>query len=160
MSNTADFLQELEKLSLKYGVTLGGKIGLKTEDFVGITYGLEKDGRIYKNVTYKAFQTVNPKELINLPTENQEWGFYGTRALYHSKTVKKDWKIALTLLVKLSGKSPEAVREFLDSRMGRHLADACHGEELVQAINREYNKSYCKTLATWETDGCITASLG
>jgi hypothetical protein len=150
MNNTDKFLKELEKLSVKHGVVLGGRISLKTEDFVGVNYSLNKYGKVEKDVTYAAFQTVNEDELIILPTENEKWGFYGTRVSDSPKTAEKNWNTASTLLVKLSGKSPEIVRDFLDSKYGRWLADECHNSDLVEAINKAYNREYRKTLADWE----------
>lgn len=57
-----------------------------------------------------------------LPTRNPEWGFWGTteRAGFRAD---RSWDIASTMIARATGCSPEGVREFLDSRYGRHFAD-------------------------------------
>lgn len=53
-------------------------------------------------------------------TQNESWGFWGTMGGHASVA----WPIALTEISKATGESPEDVRPFLDSRHGRHFADA------------------------------------
>lgn len=64
-----------------------------------------------------------------LKTNNPEWGFIGTieRAGIDPQTA---WEIAFTAIQDATGAhdvnayGPEGVRDFLDSRDGRHFADA------------------------------------
>lgn len=61
-----------------------------------------------------------------LKTQNKEYGFWGTMATrYPESEVQQKWDEAFELLEDLSGKSAEDIRDFLDSRSGRKLADCC-----------------------------------
>jgi len=70
-----------------------------------------------------------------LKTENEGWGFYGTMG----GNAETAWDYAMSKLINITGKSEESVREFLDSTMGRHFADAVNdyllGLELTSAID-------------------------
>jgi len=83
-----------------------------------------------------------------LKTQNKEWGFWGTTNInYSEKTTEKRWNDAFEILMQLSGKSAEDIREFLDSREGRHLADSCINiKNIKQAILEQYFKWIDKTL--------------
>ena len=74
-------------------------------------------------------------------TENQEWGFYGTWSRNESGIdVGWAWNMAVTAITENSERTQEYARDFLDSRMGRHLADAMseavkyRGYSLEQAL--------------------------
>ena len=56
-----------------------------------------------------------------LPTNNQAWGFWGSIGSHadHSEA----WAMAMTTVGKATGCQAEAVRDFLDSRHGRHFTD-------------------------------------
>ena len=56
-----------------------------------------------------------------LPTNNQAWGFWGT--IGHRADRSEAWALAMTAVRAATGGDAEAVRDFLDSRHGRHLAD-------------------------------------
>lgn len=61
-----------------------------------------------------------------LPTRNPAWGFFGT--IEHlERTAATDsaqaWDIAFAAIARATQASPEGVRDFLDSRHGRHFAD-------------------------------------
>jgi hypothetical protein len=57
-----------------------------------------------------------------LPSTNETWGFWGT--IGHETADRKEaWALATTAIGKATGGTPEAVRDFLDSRHGRHFAD-------------------------------------
>jgi len=56
-----------------------------------------------------------------LPTRNEAWGFYGTSR--HHADPDQAWSLAFTAIAKVTGGSPEGVRDFLDSRDGRHFVD-------------------------------------
>lgn len=57
-----------------------------------------------------------------LPTENKEWGFWGTaeRNLYDAELT---WKAASKFLIAAFDLNAEQARDVLDARFGRHLAD-------------------------------------
>jgi hypothetical protein len=58
-----------------------------------------------------------------LPSENEAWGFRGTinRAGYRTD---RAWDVASTMIAAKTGAPPAGVRDFLDSRHGRHFADS------------------------------------
>ena len=56
-----------------------------------------------------------------LPTRNEAWGFHGT--IRHHAEPGQAWHLAFTAIAAASGASPEGIRDFLDSRHGRHFAD-------------------------------------
>lgn len=65
--------------------------------------------------------TANP-----LPTRNEDYGFFGTMRLA-GESPETAWDIASRLITEATdardGYGPEGVRDFLDSRSGRHFAD-------------------------------------
>jgi hypothetical protein len=65
-------------------------------------------------------------EAATLPTQNHSWGFTGTLLhLARPRVVDDAWDHAAEQLFKLGQTvTPEEVRDFLDSRAGRQLADA------------------------------------
>jgi hypothetical protein len=60
-----------------------------------------------------------------LPTNNQAWGFWGTIDYDgdHHAEQSEAWALAMTAMSTATGCEAEAVRDFLDSRHGRHFAD-------------------------------------
>ncbi len=56
-----------------------------------------------------------------LPTSNQAWGFWGSIGSHADQS--EAWTLATAAIVKATGCPAEAVRDFLDSRHGRHFAD-------------------------------------
>jgi hypothetical protein len=61
-----------------------------------------------------------------LPTRNEAWGFWGTITRIENDPAAdpaKAWEIASRRIAETTGASPEGVRDFLDSRHGRHFAD-------------------------------------
>ncbi len=61
-----------------------------------------------------------------LPTRNTEWGFWGTIDRIDddlAADAPKAWTQASQAIAAATGVSPEGVRDFLDSRHGRHFAD-------------------------------------
>ncbi len=60
-----------------------------------------------------------------LRTRNPSWGFYGT--VRHHADPDEAWAEAMRRVVEVTAFSPEAVRDFLDSRRGRHFADEVNG---------------------------------
>ena len=64
-----------------------------------------------------------------LESQNKQWGFYDTTVNSGVTDVKKEWAAAFRWVAKAMPQwSPENIRDFLDSRLGRHLAD--------EALNR------------------------
>jgi hypothetical protein len=74
-------------------------------------------------------------------TRNEGWGFFGTME-QHAQAA---WPLAIVAVSNATGESHEAVRRFLDARMGRHFADDVHnalyeGLELAAAIDAAASK--------------------
>ena len=63
---------------------------------------------------------MNPKTI--LPTNNTEWGFWGT-AGRNGYDQKMTWEAASDVLATAFDLTPEQVRDLLDARFGRLLAD-------------------------------------
>jgi hypothetical protein len=77
-----------------------------------------------------------------LPSRNTEWGYWGTISRVErnsSVEVAEAWALASGLIAVATGAAPDGVRDFLDSRDGRHFADTvadelARGISLVEAI--------------------------
>ncbi len=73
-----------------------------------------------------------------LPTRNEAWGFTGT--MRRAGAAMPDaWDTAFTAIARAADGEPEGIRDFLDSRHGRHFADSvCEltgkGQSLEDAI--------------------------
>ena len=77
-----------------------------------------------------------------LPTRNRAWGFWGTMARSENSAADPAaaWETAFRSIAKATEATPEGVRDFLDSRLGRHFADDVanglwKGEALEPAID-------------------------
>jgi hypothetical protein len=71
-----------------------------------------------------------------LPTNNPAWGFWGTM----HEHAEAAWPLAMTAVAEATGCPATAVRDFLDSRYGRHFADEIanglfRGLDLANAID-------------------------
>src|SRR5690606_33487780 len=80
--------------------------------------------------------------MTTLASNNDAWGFWGTmsRIKDTAADVAVAWAIASRAIAQTTGGSPEGVRDFLDSRDGRHFADCvegglCDGRTLAGAID-------------------------
>jgi hypothetical protein len=76
-----------------------------------------------------------------LTTQNESWGFWGTMG-EHAPSA---WPLASRAIAGATGCEPEQVRAFLDSRHGRHFADAVQdglfvGANLHDAIDNATTK--------------------
>lgn len=74
-----------------------------------------------------------------LPTRNEAWGFFGTLS-QADIDAHEGWTAASAMIACATHASPEGVRDFLDSRHGRHFADevvglALGGAGLAEAID-------------------------
>ncbi len=76
-----------------------------------------------------------------LPATNTEWGFRGAIArIENDPDAAAAWEIASREIAETTGAAPEGVRDFLDSRHGRHFMDEVanglwKGEPLEPAID-------------------------
>ena len=78
-----------------------------------------------------------------LESHNQEQGFWETTRLdYEEEETQKRWNLAFETLTLLSGKEAEEIRESLDSRIGRHIADNCFDNNVKQVIMQNYYAWY------------------
>ncbi len=59
--------------------------------------------------------------MTSLTTNNTAWGFWGTIA--HRTDPAAAWPMAMAAIAACTGLPETAVRDFLDSRHGRHFAD-------------------------------------
>lgn len=57
-----------------------------------------------------------------LASQNEDWGFFGS-IRHHHEDQSEAWAAAFAAVAEATGCSAGAVREFLDSRDGRHFAD-------------------------------------
>lgn len=76
-----------------------------------------------------------------LPTENTQWGFWGTISNSKNPEVKAPaaWGLAMGLITEATKQPAEVVRAFLDSKDGRYFADEVgnflhEGQSLPDAI--------------------------
>ena len=93
-----------------------------------------------------------------LASQNESWGFFGT--IRHHAEPNQAWALAMQAIGKTTGCQDEAVRDFLDSRYGRHFADhavnALLGRlELAAAID-----SAVERWMRWTIDSRIERELG
>jgi hypothetical protein len=101
---------------------------------------------IVRKPTHVWCQQATLETLMNatiLPTQNTEWGFWGTISRIENDPAAdpaKAWESASRRIAEVTTASPEGVRDFLDSRHGRHFADdvageLARGETLKEAID-------------------------
>jgi hypothetical protein len=79
-----------------------------------------------------------------LPTENKDWGFWGTMREHASQA----WPIAFICILEATETEPGPVRAFLDSRQGRHFADGVNGQMQAGASLAD---AITKTTSDWMT---------
>jgi hypothetical protein len=93
-----------------------------------------------------------------MQTNNETWGFYGT--IRHHADPAEAWPLAMRAIGEATGCTDEAVREFLDSRHGRHFADdvangVFDGLEMEAAIDAAIDR-----WLGWTTDDYTESELG
>ena len=79
-----------------------------------------------------------------LTTKNEGWGFFGTIADHVDPA--EAWALAFSAVATAAQAEAEAVREFLDSRHGRHFADDVANE---LAAGAALDKAVAAAVATW-----------
>jgi hypothetical protein len=82
-------------------------------------------------------------KIATLASNNEAWGFFGT--IRHHADPAEAWPIAMRAVGEATGSSEIGVRDFLDSRHGRHFADDVanglfDGLALPQAIDAAVNR--------------------
>ena len=87
-----------------------------------------KMGKVEESVKeHKTFRKYLKESVLQ--TQNEGWGFFGTisNEFDHNAyaNAKEAWKIAFQEVQKATGWTDVEVREWLDSRDGRHFADQC-----------------------------------
>ena len=87
-----------------------------------------------------------------LETQNTEWGFWGTISRIENHPAAdpaKAWDIASHRIAEVTTASPEGVRDFLDSRHGRHFADDV-ASELAKAGPEHLEAAIGAAVARWQ----------
>ena len=83
-----------------------------------------------------------------LPTRNETWGFFGTMLMADADPMQA-WNAASAVIVSATDASPEGVRDFLDSRHGRHFADDV-ASELAKAGPDKLEEAIEAAIARWQ----------
>ena len=81
---------------------------------------------------------------MNTPTtQNETWGFFGTMVQV-GKDAQAEWTKAFAFIKSLNAKvhgkavSDEEIRGFLDSKAGRHLADAVYDTGSIEKVHAKW----------------------
>ena len=85
---------------------------------------------------------------IRLPSENEDWGFFGTMQLGGADPMQS-WNAASAMIVAATDASAEGVRDFLDSRHGRHFADDVLSR-LAEVGPHRLEEAIEATVARWQ----------
>ena len=80
----------------------------------------------------------------NSPSQNTAWGFYGTISSHADPD--EAWPLAMTAIGTATGCPGEAVRDFLDSRHGRHFRRRGRERPLGEACPQARDRRRCRTL--------------
>jgi hypothetical protein len=82
------------------------------------------------------------------PTRNEAWGFFGTMQLAGADPMQS-WNAASAMIAAETDASAEAVRDFLDSRHGRHFADDV-ASELAKTEPHQLEAAIEAAIARWQ----------
>jgi hypothetical protein len=93
-----------------------------------------------------------------LKTNNTTWGFYGTIA--PQAEASEAWALAMPAIMSATGFSEEAVRDFLDSRHGRHFADDVAQRLFEGLLLRSAIEAAVERWMHWKTDRTMQAQSG
>lgn len=102
-----------------------------------IPLGFMIEQRVHRGVATHNTKEIKMNTTTQIPaSRNETWGLYGTL----EEHAPAAWPIAMTAISDATCQPFEAVRDFLDSRFGRHFADdvlnQMHGgKSLEQAIH-------------------------
>jgi hypothetical protein len=93
-----------------------------------------------------------------IASKNEAWGFYG--AIEQHAEPNQAWALAVAGITTSKGRCDQAVRDFLDSRYGRHFADevaigVCGGRDLPSAIDEAIERWMDRRI-----DATIESGLG
>ena len=94
-----------------------------------------------------------------LPTRNEAWGLFGTMQLGGADPMQS-WNAASSMIAAETDASPEAVRDFLDSRHGRHFADDVAGELARGDTLKEAVDTVIARWMGWRIDRRISRETG
>jgi hypothetical protein len=93
-----------------------------------------------------------------LPTANPDWGFFGT--IRHHARSGEAWPLAMKAVGAATGCPDWAVRDFLDSRHGRHFADdVANGLSAGQALDTAIEAAVARWMA-WRIDRRTSRETG
>ena len=80
-----------------------------------------------------------------LPSQNKAWGFYNELYTIYDgdmDKIKKTWNEMFEILLKLTSKDSKSVRDFLDSKAGRYLADEFYNDIKNGNLKKAFEKKY------------------
>ena len=104
---------------------------------LGFAMGKRVHKAIEANHREDQTMTATTRQSTTIPaTQNEPWGFWGTMEQHAADA----WPLAMTRIAQATGEGLETVRDFLDSRWGRHFADDVRnelhaGRPLAEAID-------------------------
>ena len=104
---------------------------------LGLAVGKRVHKAIEANHPEDPMMTATTRQTATIPaTQNESWGFWGTMEQHAADA----WPLAMTRIAQATGEGLETVRDFLDSRYGRHFADDVRneldaGRPLAEAID-------------------------
>lgn len=96
-----------------------------------------------------------PTDTAPLPTRNPMHGFFRTIEI-EGESAETAWDIASRLIADATRAddtfSPEGIRDFLDSRLGRHFADTVLDRIAAQAVTEgaSLKTAIQEAIATWQ----------
>jgi hypothetical protein len=83
-----------------------------------------------------------------LPSKNEDWGFFGTMQHGGADPVQS-WNAASAMIAAETDASAEGVRDFLDSRHGRHFADDVLSR-VAEVGPHRLDEAIAATIARWQ----------